>query len=131
MTAKLTPPLTAPRLMLLLEEAHREGRVEHDVFTELAEDYEFACGERSQLHSARANAASWEATVLEQLAAVKAGTCPPERLKSSAYCLEMAQSELGRLETEAGRVRRALWSALVRASLPTSDSATDTAAPAH
>lgn len=116
MTTKPSPSLTPMRLMLMLEDAQREGRVEHDVFTELSEDYEAHYGERSPLPRARADAASWEAMVLEQMAGVKAGTCSREVLKSSAYCLKMAQSELARLETDAGRVKRELWAALVLAA---------------
>lgn len=130
MTTKPTPPLTPMRLMLMLEEAHGEGRVDSAVFTELSEDYESYYGDRSRLPRARADAASWEATVLEQMEGVKAGTCDRARLKNSAYCLKMAQSELARLETEAGRVKRALWDALALAAAWVEESDEDADAPA-
>lgn len=117
MTTKPTPPLTAMRLVLMLEDAHGEGRVEPSVFSELSEDYAALCRENGPLERARAAAASWEGTVLEQTPRVALGTCHPETFRASGVCLAHALSELGRWEREAAALKKRLWAALVAATL--------------
>lgn len=113
---KPTPPLTALRLMLMLEDARREGRVDEDVFRELSDDYEALHRDNGPLTRARASAASWESTALEDMQRVEAGTCPPERMRSTGVCLAHALSELGRWEREASTLKAKLWAALTRAA---------------
>lgn len=127
MTTKPTPPLTAMRLMLMLEDAHREGRVDEDVLRELSDDYEALHRDNGPLVRARASAASWEAIALEDMQRVKAGTCPPARMHSTSTCLQHALSELGRWENEAATLKMKLWAALTRAAAKVEEPEVETA----
>lgn len=108
-TTTHTPPLTPRRLMLLLEDAHREGRVPDDTFRDLSESYDALYGDNGSLARARAAAASWESVVLEQAEHVRTGTGRADVLRDSSTCLQHALSELGRNESEATVLRRRLW----------------------
>lgn len=114
---KPTPPLGVMRLMLLLEDAHAEGRVDPDVFRELRADYDAFDRDNSPLTQARNSAAMWEATALEDMDRMKAGTCTPERMRSTGMCLQHALSELGRREGEGRALKMRLWAALTRAAV--------------